>query len=89
MPNKPKKPTLTARVDRLDEAMTRAWTAIEGLAEKQSKLDDVLVVLTEAQIKTEERFQQTGERFQQTGERIDKLVSAIGELIRRNGGAKP
>jgi hypothetical protein len=34
--------------------------------------------LTQAQIKTEERFRETGER-------IDKLVSAIGELIRENG----
>ena len=34
--------------------------------------------LTQAQIKTEERFRETSDR-------IDKLVSAIGELIRGNG----
>jgi predicted nucleic acid-binding Zn-ribbon protein len=81
--------TLNTRVTRLENLMGR-------LAEKQEKLDDVLVLLTEAQIKTEERFQETDrrfretdERFRQTGERIDALVSAIGELIRRqNGGDK-
>jgi galactokinase len=64
----------------MGEAERRAWAAIERLADKQEKLDDVLVLLTEAQMKTEERFQQTDER-------IDKLVSAVGEFIRpRNGG---
>ena len=54
----------------------------------------MIVLLTEAHIKTEERLQRSGERFQQTdarfretGEGIDKLASAIGELIRmRNSG---
>ena len=66
------------------------------LAEKQIKLDDVLVLLAEAHIKTEERFQEVGQRFRDTDariatsskaldERIGKLVSAIGELVRRNG----
>ena len=86
--------TLNTRVTRLENLMGR-------LAEKQEKLDDVLVLLTEAQIKTEERFQETERRFQrtdarmeelakaqiQTGERIDNLVSAIGEML-RNGRAK-
>jgi hypothetical protein len=81
---------LNARVERLDESERRAWAAIK-------KLDDVLVViaeahakLAEAQLETEKRFQQTDARFQQTDarsrqvdERIDKLMSAIGELIRR------
>lgn len=88
---------LSARVERLENLMG-------VLADKQSKLDDVLVLLTEAQIRTEERFQKTDERFQKTDERIaeiradmrensravderiDKLVSAIGEMMRRNGG---
>ncbi len=64
----------------LREMQGRAWNAIEALADKQAKLDDSLATLTEAQIKTEERFQRTDER-------IDTLVSAIGELIRHNGGA--
>jgi predicted nucleic acid-binding Zn-ribbon protein len=86
--------TINTRVTRLENLMGR-------LAEKQEKLDDVLVLLTEAQIKTEERFQETERRFQrtdarmeelakaqlQTGERIEHLVSAIGELL-RNGRAK-
>ena len=86
--------TVNTRVTRLENLMGR-------LAEKQERLDDVLVLLTEAQIKTEERFQETERRFQrtdarmeelakaqlQTGERIEHLVSAIGELL-RNGRAK-
>jgi anti-sigma factor ChrR (cupin superfamily) len=74
--------TFNTRVTRLEEYMGRAFNAIEALADKQAKLDDVLATLTEAQIKTEERLQETGERFRETGERIDKLVSSIGELIR-------
>jgi hypothetical protein len=77
---------LSARVERVERL-------IEVLAEKQAKLDDVLVLLTEAQIKTEERFRATDERFRrtderlvQTNERIDKLVSAIGEMLRTRNG---
>lgn len=87
---------LSARVERLENLMG-------VLADKQSKVDDVLVLLTQAQIRTEERFQKTDERFQKTDERIaeiradmhensraveeriDKLVSAIGEMMGRNG----
>jgi flagellar hook-basal body complex protein FliE len=71
--------TLNTRVARIEEFMGRAFTAIEVLAEKEARLDDVLVTLSEAQIKTEERFQRTDER-------IDKLVSAIGELLRNGRG---
>lgn len=94
---------LNTRVSRLEELMGRAFTAIEALAEKQGKLDDVLVTLTDAQIETEQRFRETDARFheiaahsretdarfRETDARIDKLVSAIGELIRvRNGGTQ-
>jgi chromosome segregation ATPase len=80
--------------EKLSTRVERVERLIEVLAEKQAKLDDVLVLLTEAQIKTEERFRETDERFRrtderlsQTDERIDKLVSAIGEMLRtRNGG---
>jgi hypothetical protein len=79
---------LSTRVERLENL-------VGVLAEKQVKLDDVLVLLTEAQIKTEERFQEVAQRFHDTDtrmanlssdldERIGKLVSAIGELVRRN-----
>jgi len=73
--------------EKLSTRVERVERLIELLAEKQARLDDVLVLLTEAQIKTEERFRETDERFRQTDERIDKLVSAIGEMLRtRNGG---
>jgi hypothetical protein len=70
---------VNVRVARIEDLMGRAFSAIESLAEKQARLDDVLVTLTEAQIKTEERFQKTDAR-------IEKLVSAIGDLL-RNGRA--
>jgi predicted nucleic acid-binding Zn-ribbon protein len=83
--------TVNTRVARLENLMGR-------LAERQEKLDDVLVLLTEAQIKTEERFRETDEhlrgidqrsreRDRTLDERVDKLVSAIGEML-RNGRAK-
>jgi hypothetical protein len=88
---------LNAPIERIEESERRAWAAIEALSDKQEKLDEVLLViaeahakLAEAQLETERRFQETEKRFQQTDarsrqidERIDKLVSAIGELIRR------
>jgi hypothetical protein len=115
---------LSTRVEPLEENERRAWKAIGALAKKQEKLDDALVVLLEAQVKTEERFQELGkemkdgfretkegfremregfretkDRFRETDariaalgasldDRIGKLVSAIGELVRRDGRAK-
>ncbi|MGA2133175.1 MAG: hypothetical protein ABSH50_12845 [Bryobacteraceae bacterium] len=73
----------------LNTRVTRLETLVGALAENQAQLDGVLVLLTEAQIKTEERFQEvarrfqeTDERFRQTDARIAGLVSAIGELLR-------
>ena len=43
------------------------------LAEKREKLDDVLVLLTEAQIRTEERFQEIAERFRETGQHLREV----------------
>jgi predicted nucleic acid-binding Zn-ribbon protein len=75
--------TLNTRVTSLEESMGRVFTAIEALTEKEKKLDDVLVLLTEAQIatqqsfqETERRFQETDRRFRETDARIDKLVEA-------------
>jgi hypothetical protein len=66
----------------VNERTTRLEYLMGVLAEKQAKLDDVLVVLTEAQIKTEERFRETDQRFRDTDARIEKLVVAIGEFLR-------
>jgi hypothetical protein len=67
--------TLNTRVTRLEYLMG-------VLAEKQARLDDALVALTDAQIKTEERFRETDQRFRETDARIEKLVVAIGEFLR-------
>ncbi len=53
-------------------------TRVTRLETTMAELADLTRVLMAAQIKTEERFQATDER-------IEKLVSAIGELTRRNG----
>lgn len=85
MPEKP-----NARVERLEHLMG-------VLADKQAQLDAVLVLLTEEQIKTEQRFRETDEHLRRVeqqsrerdrilDERVDKLVSAIGEFIRRRDG---
>ncbi|MBZ5725364.1 MAG: hypothetical protein LAP87_10230 [Acidobacteriia bacterium] len=61
---------LNARVERLEEGERRAWAAIEALADKQERLDDVLVLLAEAQAKTEVRFRETDVRFRDIEERF-------------------
>jgi chromosome segregation ATPase len=82
--------SLNTRVTSLEESMRRVFTAIEALTEKEKKLDDVLVLLTEAQIatqqsfqETERRFQETERRFQETDRRIDKLVEAQMQTDKR------
>jgi predicted nucleic acid-binding Zn-ribbon protein len=70
--------SVNPRVARLEYLMGR-------LAEKQEKLDDVLVLLTEAQIKTEQRFQETGLRFKETEESIretSRLIRETGQHLR-------
>jgi hypothetical protein len=75
---------LNTRVERLEEAERRAWAAIERVADKQDRLDDVLVTLTESQVALNH---QVTILSRETDRRIADLVSAIGELIRnRNGG---
>lgn len=64
--------------------MTRLEDVMGRLAEKQEKLDDVLVLLVEAQIKTEARFQDTDQRFQETDAKLDKLIEAQSETDRRS-----
>ena len=59
--------------------MRRAFTAIESLTEKEKKLDDVLVLLTEAQIATQQQFQETERRFQETDKRIEALAQKLTE----------
>jgi flagellar biosynthesis/type III secretory pathway protein FliH len=78
-------------VEQLEESEARAWKAIEALAEKQEKLDDALVVLLEAQARTEERFQEVGqdmkegfremrEGFRETKERFRETDARIAAL---------
>lgn len=55
----------------------------ETLNTRVTRLENLMGVLAEAQIRTEECFQETDRRFRDTDARIDKLVGAIGELIRR------
>jgi len=59
--------------------MHRAFTAIESLTEKEKKLDDVLVLLTEAQIATQQQFQETDRRFHETDRRIEALAQKLTE----------
>jgi predicted nucleic acid-binding Zn-ribbon protein len=68
----------------------------EKLSARVERLENLAVLLAEAQIKTEESIRELAQRFRDTDtrmanlsrdldERIGKLVSAIGELVRRNG----
>ncbi len=75
--------SLDKRIDSPEENERRAWAAIESLADKQEKLDDLVVQVLEAQAAADQRAERRGRAVD---ERIDKLVSAIGELIRTRGG---
>ena len=59
----------------------------ETLTTRVTRLEEAMVALTDAQIKTEARFQEVAQDFkvrdEKMDERIGTLVSAIGELIRR------
>jgi hypothetical protein len=59
--------TVTTRVTRLENL-------VGVLAEKQIQIDDVLVTLTEAQIKTEERFEEVARQFQETDRRLKEMA---------------
>jgi flagellar biosynthesis/type III secretory pathway chaperone len=73
----------TVRMDRVERL-------IETLADKQTKLDDVLVVLAEAQIKyaeaqlkNEERFREVAEQFAETDRRFAETDRRIREANER------
>ena len=76
-------PDLDTRVANLEESMRRAFAAIEALSEKEKKLDDVLVVLTEAQIATQQSLQETERRFQETDRRFQETDRRFQETDRR------
>lgn len=72
-----KKETVNTRVTRLEESMI-------AMAEAQIRMNNALTYLAEmrAQDQTEAR-----EREKRIDERIEKLVTAIGQLIQKNGRA--
>jgi hypothetical protein len=63
--------------------MRRVFTALDALTEKEKKLDDVLVLLTEAQIATQLSFQETERRFQETDKRFQETDRRFQETDRR------
>jgi hypothetical protein len=76
--------TLNTRVTSLEESMRRVFTALDALTEKEKKLDDVLVLLTEAQIATQQSFQETERRFQETDKRFqetDRRIEALAQKL--------
>jgi predicted nucleic acid-binding Zn-ribbon protein len=78
----PQKETVTRRVARLEEAMIRLTNAQAHLTEVQAASQTQMRKLDQkiAQMKAEAL-----EREKRLDDRIEKLVSAIGELSRRNG----
>ena len=63
--------------------MDRVERLIGVPAEKQTKLDDVVTLLVDAQIRTEQRFQQTDERFQVIEQRFRETDEIFRQLARR------
>lgn len=68
---------LNAREERLENLMV-------VLPDRQAKLDDVLVVLTEARIQTQERFREMDDRFRETDDRF-RDIHSLRELEHRLG----
>jgi hypothetical protein len=78
----------------LNTRMTRIETVVGVLAEKLAKLDDVLVIMADAQIKTQEQiqelarnmklgFQEIDRRFQETDRRFQETDRRFQETDRR------
>jgi len=67
----------------LNTRVTRLEGLVEVLAEKQAKLDDVLVLLTEAQIRTEQRFQEAELQFQKVQEQFQDVAQRFRETDER------
>jgi len=65
---------LERRVSTLEDHMAHVVATLDALATNQNHLDEALVTLTEAQIRTQEQFRETDAR-------ISNLTSAIGQLI--------
>ena len=74
----PSKPNTIGQAKNEMAAKETVTTRVARLEELHSVLAEKVNILLDAQIQTEKKFQHTDER-------IEKLVSAIGELIRRNG----
>jgi chromosome segregation ATPase len=75
--------SLNTRVTSLEESMRRVFTALDALTEKEKRLDDVLVLLTEAQIATQQSFQETERRFQETDRRFQETDKRFRETDAR------
>jgi hypothetical protein len=67
----------------LNERVTRLENLMAVLAGKQTKLDDVLVLLTEAQIETQNRFRETDQRFLETDQRFRETDQRFRETDQR------
>jgi DNA anti-recombination protein RmuC len=74
---------LSVRVERLEESERRVWTVLESLADKEAKLDDALVVLADAQIKTQTRIEDLTrsmkDGFERTDARFEELMRSMKE----------
>ena len=72
---------LERRVSSIEEHLAHIVATLDTLATNQNHLDEVLLTLTEAQIRNQEQFRETDTRFRETDTRIANLTSAIGQLI--------
>jgi len=68
---------LDRRVASLEDQMAHVAATLDVLASNQNHLDEALVTLTEAQIRTQEQFRETDARIRETDGRISNLTSAI------------
>jgi hypothetical protein len=68
-----------ARMDTLNEALTRLVGVVDHLAEAQ-RVDGE---------ETDRRFRETAERFRDTDERLNALIKTVDEMIRRRPPEAP
>ncbi len=71
------------RITRTERILDRLSVYVDGLADRNDRLDSALATLIEAQIKTEERWRETDKRFAETDKRFAETNKRFAETDKR------
>lgn len=73
------------RLNRMEGNIERAWSAIEVLADKQAKLDDVMATLADSHIKLVARIDDVARLDAERGRRLDERIDNLARLDAERG----